>query len=211
MFAKKNPKCIRQWTFIFIIVMLSLCWFIPVLAGATEGGNSPQAVFKAAQAAGAKKDFNTLTKLTAPSERSLLALGSDMAVGMFVEFYEGKKANELKKKYQEVQKKYGIKTGKKDKGETLKITKDTPQEVINKHIRKRAKKLYGHVDTAKYVPSIMGIVINLPQMAEQSFFPKGKLTNLKIDGDKATGKAGDKKISFIREGGRWYLTADFMD
>jgi len=211
MFAKMNQKCIRQWTCFFIISMLSLCWFIPVLAGETEGGDSPQAVFKAAQAAGAKRDFSTLTKLTAPSERSMLALGSDMAVGMFVEFYEGKKADELKKKYQEIQNKYGIKIENKDEGEKLKITPETSQEVINKHMRKRAKKLYGHVDTGKYVPSIMGIVINMPEMAEQSFFPQEKLSDLKIVGDKATGKAGKKSISFIREGGRWYLTADFID
>ena len=83
--------------------------------------------------------------------------------------------------------------------------------MIDEHLLKRAKKLYGHVDVEKYVPELMGILINMPEMAEQSFFPQEKLSDLKIDGDKATGKAGEKSISFIREGGRWYLTADFMD
>ena len=209
MFAEMYQKRIRQWTSFFIITMFSLCWFIPVLAGETGGGDSPQAVFKAAQAAGAKRDFSTLTKLTAPSERPLLALGADMSVGMFVEFYEGGKADELKKKYQEIHNKYGIKT--ENKGKKLKITPETSQEEIDKHIRKRAKKLYGHVDTAKYVSSLMGLVVNMPEMSKQSFFPQEKLSDLKIDGDKATGKAGEKSVSFIREGGRWYLTAGFMD
>ena len=78
-------------------------------------------------------------------------------------------------------------------------------------MRKRAKKLYGHVDAVKYVPELMGIVINMPELAEQSFFPQEELSDLKIDGDHATGKAGEKSISFIREGDRWYLTADVMD
>ena len=78
-------------------------------------------------------------------------------------------------------------------------------------MRKRAKKLYGHVDAVKYVPDLMEIVLNMPEMADQSFFPQEKLTDLKIDGDHATGKAGEKIISFIREGDRWYLTADVMN
>ena len=210
MFEKINQKSSRLWIRFLIFSMLVL-WFIPVLAGQTEGGDSPQAVFKAAQAAGAKKDFATLAKLVAPTEHAMLAFGTDMAVGMFVEFYEGEKVEEMKKKYQEIQNKYKIKTESEDEGEKLQITQETPQEVIDEHMRKRANKLYGHVDAAKYVPDLMGIVIVMPEMAEQSFFPQEKLSDLKIDGDSAMGKAGEKSISFIREGGRWYLTADVMN
>jgi|GEM_PF-3523808 len=210
MFYKKNQKRSWQWTLFLIFSMLGLC-LTPGLAGETEGGDSPQAVFKAAQAAGAKKDFSTLAKLVAPTEQSMLAFGTDMALGMFVEFYEGEKAAELKKKYQEIQNKYGIKSKNEDEGEKLHITEETSQEVIDAHMRKRAKKLYGHVDAVKYVPDLMEIVLNMPEMADQSFFPQEKLTDLKIDGDHATGKAGEKIISFIREGDRWYLTADVMN
>ena len=205
-----NQKWFRQGQLFLFIPMLVLC-FTPLLSGQTEGGDSPEAVFKAAQAAGAKKDFSTLTKLVAPSEHAMLAFGTDMAVGMFVEFYEGEKADEMKKKYQEIQNKYKVKTGKEDEGEKLQVTEETSQEVIDAHMRKRAKKLYGHVDAVKYVPELMGIVINMPELAEQSFFPQEELSDLKIDGDHATGKAGEKSISFIREGDRWYLTADVMD
>jgi len=210
MFEKVNQKCIRKWTLFLIFSMLGLR-FTPVLAGQTEGGDSTQAVFKAAQAAGAKKDFSTLVRLVAPTEQAMLAFGTDMAVGMFVEFYEGEKVAELKKKYQEIQNKYEIKTKNEDEGEKLQITEETSQEVIDAHVRKRAKKLYGHVDAVKYVPDLMGIILNVPEMADQSFFPQEKLTDLKIDGDHATGKAGEKIISFIREGDRWYLTADVME
>jgi len=83
--------------------------------------------------------------------------------------------------------------------------------VIDAHIRKRANKLYGEVDAVKYVPDLMEIAVNMPEMAGQSFFPKEALADLKIDGDRATGKAGNKTMSFIRENGCWYLTADVMD
>ncbi len=209
MFCKMNQKRNKQWRLALICSILSLC-FTGVIAG-EKGGDSPDTVFKTAQEAGAKKDFNVLTKLVAPSEYAMLAFGTDMGVGMFIEFYEGEKAPELQKKYQEIQKRYGIKTGNEDEGEKLQINQDTPQEVIDAHMLKRAKKLYGHVDVAQYVPEIMALVIHMPEMAEQSFFPQEALTDLKIDEDKATGTAGDKALSFIREDGRWYLTADVMN
>ena len=196
---------------LFLILSMLVLGLTTVLAVETEGGDSPQAVFKAAQAAGAKKDFVTLTKLVAPSEHHMLVFGTDMGVGMFVEFYEGEKAEEMKKKYQKIQKQHKIKTEEEDEGEKLQITQDTPQEVIDGHMRKRAKRLYGHVDAVKCVPDLMGLVINMPELAEQTFFPQEELTDLKIDGDHATGNADGKTISFIREGGRWYLTADVMN
>jgi hypothetical protein len=195
----------------FLIFSLLFLLFSTVFAGDLGGGDSPQAVFKAAQAAGAERDFAVLTSLVAPSEQAMLAFGTDMAVGMFVEFYEGEKAEALKKKYQEIQDKYEIKTENEDEGEKLQITQDTPQEVIDAHMRKRATKLYGQVDAVKYVPDLMGIILNMPEMAEQSFFPQEELSELKIEGDLASGKAGDKEITFIREDDRWYLAADVMN
>jgi hypothetical protein len=201
----------RQWILFLILSVLSLRP-TAVVAGDTEGGDSPQAVFKAAQAAGAKRDYGTLVKLVAPSERPMLAFGTAMGVGMFVEFYEGEKADEMKKKYQEIQKKYRIvEANNEAEGEKLHITEETSQEVIDAHLRKRAERLYGHVNAVEYVPDIMAIVINMPEMAEQSAFPQEELSSLQIDGDLATGKAGEKTISFLRETGRWYLTADVMN
>lgn len=200
----------NNWTILLIISILCI-GASPILAGVSGGGDSPEAVFKAAQAAGAKKDFNALAKLVAPSEHAMLVFGTDMAVGMFVEFYEGEKAEAMKKKYAEIQKKYKMDTEDEDEGEKLHITQETPQEVIDEHMRKRAKKLYGHVDAVNCVPDLMGIVVNLPEMAGQSFFPQEELTDLKIDGDRATGMAGEKNISFLREEGKWYLTADVME
>ncbi|NQT24023.1 hypothetical protein HQ585_01575 [candidate division KSB1 bacterium] len=210
MIYKKNQRSIRPLAFLLIFILLGF-GLTPVLAGETEGGDSPQKVFDAAKAAGAKKDFNILAKLVAPSERPMLAFGTDMGVGMFVEFYEGEKADELKKKYQKIQDKYGVKDVVEDDSEKLQITEQTTDEEMDAHMRKRAIKRFGHVDVVNYVPDLMAIVLKMPEMADQPFFPYKKLSGLKIDGDKATGKAGEDTITFIKEGGRWYLTADTMD
>lgn len=210
MFEKMIQVSGSRWLY-FGISLIIIFWFTAATAGDSVCHKSPQSLFEIAQEAGAKKDFGTLTKLTAPTERPMLALSTDMAVGMLVAFYEGEKAPALKKKYEEIQNKYGIKKKDEDDGEKLHVTKDTPQDVIDAHIRKRANSLYGEVDAVKYVPALMEIVVNMPEMADQSFFPKEKLADLKIDGDRATGKAGNKTMSFIRENGCWYLTADVMD
>ena len=128
MLKKMNQKSINLLTLVSISSMLCL-WTVSVLAGAS---NSPQAVFKAAQKASAQKDFSALAKLVAPSEHAIMAFGTDFGVGMIVEFYEGEKAAALKKKYQKIQKKYKVKDN--DDGEKLKITQDTPKEVIDAYV-----------------------------------------------------------------------------
>jgi hypothetical protein len=204
MLSKMNQKSISLWTLVIVFFLFS----VPAFAGGKTGGDSPQAVFKAAQKAGAKKDFSTLAKLVAPSERAMLAFGADFGVDMFLSFYEGEKAAKLNKKYQKIQKKYKIKD---DDGEKLQITQNTPQEVIDAHMRKRAEKKFGHVDAVKFVPEVMGIVANMPEMAEQTFIPQGKIKDVKINGNHATGKVDGESISFIKEGGRWYLLGGILD
>ena len=208
MLANKRTEHGNFWLLLVILSLAALGVPSPA-TGETAGGDSPQAVFDLAQAAGAKKDFSALAKLVAKTEQPLYALVTDMAVGMFVELYEGEKSAEIKEKYAEIQKRHGVKeeTG----GEKLKITNDTPQEVIDAHIRKRAQAMYGQVDVEKYVPEVMSIVAGMPEMSGQAFFPQEKLTDLKIEGDRATGTAGQKKISFIRENERWFLSADVMN
>ncbi|KAA3658965.1 MAG: hypothetical protein DWQ10_10020, partial [Calditrichaeota bacterium] len=88
---------------------------------------------------------------------------------------------------------------------------DTPQEVIDAHMRKRAENKFGHVDALKFVPEVMGLVANMPEMEGQTFIPQEKLTDLKVDGNRATGKVEGGSISFIKEGGRWYLSGEILN
>ena len=198
----------RRYRILFLILASTILWISVLFAGGNDK-DSLQTIFKAAQKAGAKRDFAALTELVAPSERPMMAFGSDFGVSMFVEFYEGPKAEELKKRYQEIQDKYEIKD--EIDGEKLEITQDTPQEVIDAHMRKRAEKKYGHADLVKYIPELMTVVLDMPEMAEQAFFPQEELTDLKVEGDHASGKAGGKSITFIREDGRWFLSGNIMD
>lgn len=210
MAGKLIQPVLKQWISLVTFSLVSV-GSATLAADDAGGGDSPQAVFRAAQAAGAKKDYGALVRLVAPSERVLTAFGTDMGVGLFLEMYEGERAEELKKRYQAIQKKYGIAPDFEAGDEKLQITQDTPQEVIDAHVRKRAQRLYGHVDATEYVPDLMAIILGMPEMSEGPPFPQGEISDLRIEGDRATGKAGEKTISFIREGGQWYLTADIMN
>jgi len=192
----------------FLIFAVTVFFFTPLFA-AEKDADVIRTLFKAAQEAGKKRDFAALTELVAPSERPMMAFSSDFGVSMFVEFYEGPKAEELKKKYQQVQDKYKIKDEAED--DKLAITQDTPQEVIDAHVRKRAENRYKDVDMVKFIPELMAIILDMPEMAEQTFFPQEELSDLKIEADHATAKAGTESISFIRENERWYLTGDMME
>jgi hypothetical protein len=207
MYIKLNQKCKKHGIFLLIFA-ITVILSNPVFAGENDD-DVIRTLFKAAQEAGAKKDFAALAELVAPSERPMMAFGADFGVSMFVEFYEGPKAEELKKKYQQVQAKFKIK--EEIEGDKLEITQDTPQEVIDAHVRKRAENKYKDVDLVKYIPELMAIILNMPEMAEQAFFPQEELIDLKVEADHATAKAGEESISFVREDDRWYLTGDIIE
>jgi hypothetical protein len=195
-------------------LLVAACLPLALLALATADagdGDSPEAVFKAAQAASAKQDIAGMVRLTAPSERPMVALSSDMGVGMFVEFWEGEDSEAVKKRYADIQQKYGVDLEAEDEGEKFQIGPQTTEEEVDAHMRRRADKLYGKIDTVGYISEIMAIVLEMPEMAGRAMFPEGELGELKVEGDRATGTADGKEVRFMREDGHWYLTADAMD
>jgi hypothetical protein len=75
MLHRKNQNTL--YLALLIVFAAFFLWSVPVFAGEQETGKSPQEVFKAAQAAGAKKDYKVLVTLVAPSERPMMAFGTD--------------------------------------------------------------------------------------------------------------------------------------
>jgi hypothetical protein len=128
-----------------------------------------------------------------------------MGVDMMSEMWKGESAKKLKASYGELKKKY--KVPEPPEGDTLELGPDTPQEEIEAHIQKRADKMYAGVDVVGYVGELMGLLMAMPEMADRPIVPPGALSDLKIEGDKATGKVADQTLHFVREGGRWYLTS----
>jgi hypothetical protein len=175
---------------------------------AQEGGESPEAVLTAAQKAAGAKDAKAIVRLVAPSERAMLAFSTDLGVDMMSEMWKGDSAKNLKTSYSELKKKY--KVPEPPEGDTLELGPDTSPEEIDQHIRKRAETMYAGVDIIGYVGDLMGLVLALPEMADRPLLPEGAPTDLKVDGDKATAMLGGRTMQFVREGGRWYLSADAL-
>lgn len=175
---------------------------------AQEGAESPEALLAAAQKAATAKDAKTIVRLVAPSERVMLAFTTDMGVEMMTEMWKGDSAKNLGASYAELKTKY--KVSGPPEGDTLELGPDTSQEEIDAHIRKRAEKMYAGVDIVGYVGELMGLVMAMPEMADRPLVPAGALSDVKIEGDRATGKVGDQTLQFVREGGRWFLSAQLL-
>jgi hypothetical protein len=192
-----------------LIAAVTLGMFALVLPlAAQEGGESPEAVLTAAQKAAGAKDAKAIVRLVAPSERAMLAFSTDLGVDMMSEMWKGDSAKSLKTSYSELKKKY--KVSEPPEGDALELGPDTSPEEIDQHIRKRAETMYAGVDIIGYVGDLMGLVLALPEMADRPLLPEGAPTDLKVDGDKATAMLGERTMQFVREGGRWYLSADAL-
>jgi hypothetical protein len=178
----------------------------PLLA--QDGAETPEALVAAAQKAATAKDARAIVRLVAPSERAMLAFVTDMGVELMSEMWKGESASKLKASYGELKKKY--KVSDLPEGDTLELGPDTSQEEIDAHVRERAEKMYASTDVVAYVGDLMGLVMAMPEMADRHVVPPGALSDVKIEGDRATGKIGDRTLEFQREGGRWYLTAQLM-
>jgi hypothetical protein len=178
----------------------------PLLA--QDGGDSPAAVYAAAQKAAAQKDVSGIVRLVAPSERAMLAFSTDMGVSMVAEMWKGESAEKVKTRYAELRKKYKVPDDVE--GEELQVGPDTPQAEIDVHIQKRAEKMFAGVDVVGYVGEIMALVLEMPEMAGRPLMPPEELADLKVEGDKARAKAGEREMSFVKEGGRWYLSSDVI-
>jgi hypothetical protein len=192
-----------------LIAALTVGTFALVLPlAAQDGGESPEAVFTAAQKAASAKDAKAIVRLVAPSERVMLAFSTDLGVDMMSEMWKGDTAKNLKTSYSELKKKY--KVPEPPEGDMLELGPDTSQEEIDQHIRKRAETMYAGVDLVGYVGDLMGLVLALPEMADRPLLPEGALSDLNVDGDKATAVIGEQPLQFVREGGRWYLSAQTL-
>ena len=191
--------------------LLALAVATAVLASplaAQDGTESPEALLAAAQKASTAKDAASIVRLVAPSERVMLAFSTDLGVDMMSEMWKGESAEKLKKSYAEIKKKYKVPDPPED--DTLELGPDTSQDEIDQHIRKRAEKMYAGVDLVGYVGELMGLVLAMPEMADRPLVPQGTATDVTIDGDTATAKVGEQVLQFVREGGRWYLSAQLV-
>jgi len=192
--------------------------------GAAAGGaESPPALVAQAKSLLEKGDMRGVVGLIAPQDRPLMSVGllmfSKMApllMGGLGEAFGGVTGGEAKAKMAEQMKpfneamaatlsKHGLGDVDLDKmGADLR--KGTP-EAAAAWIQEKAPDL----DHAAFVADVLTAVSKLGDKAasasKQGFERlKGKLEDMKIDGDHATGTLGGKPGEFVRVAGRWYFS-----
>ena len=176
-----------------------------VLPLPTQASDSPEAAFEGVRKAVKAGDYEAIVDLVAPSERVLMAFSLDMGVDMAVSFWEGDEAKAAQETYAALKKKHKVKSA--DDGPELAIDSNTSQEEIDAHMMRRAEAMFDGVDLKAYISGLLGFFLKSPMMEGQELFPSVDLTDLQIDGDRASAQAGDAKIDFLREDGRWYLAS----
>jgi hypothetical protein len=134
--------------------------------------------------------------------------GSEMTAEQKAEMEKGKaeakaKTAELRGRYEAILQKHGL----KDRMEAMQAegegneTGGSPEEAIGK--------LLAGVDERALVVDLMGFMSALGESQGQGdkkpFSLPAEVTDYKIEGDRATAKAGDETVEFVKVDGRWYF------
>ena len=209
----------------------------PAAHGA-DGGETPQAVVERMKKAGESKNFAEAVSCLSPKARqemsAALYLGATMMVafsqmgsqmggammegmaGMGGEVSEADKAKAkaemeksqkelavLAEKYNTIMQKYGLPVMPKE-GEAQ------PAELTKEEMDKK----FAGLDHRAFVAETMALLDSMPGAKKEEGSPfelkDATLTDLKIDGDKATATLGGQPVSFVQVDGRWFLDMDMM-
>ena len=188
----------------------------PAAPKTVEGGDSPEDVVKRAQAAATAKDAGALIRLLEPAERPTLCAGMVMMPKM-LEGMKGMMAGmaggeDPKAKaalagiealigdLEAVNTKHAVKTPELDP------TKPPDEAVLRQAFEK--------VDVAAYLTDIFATMEKhkdaMPGKQGGPFDDMGKkmggeITDLKVEGDRATAKIAGGAAEFVRADGRWFI------
>lgn len=236
--ARKAARKVRPGTSWLVIGCLLLAATVPVFAEA-PGAESPEALVERMKRAGENEDFGEMMACLAPEGRIKMAsmmylmatmmvgfsmmgvemgseMGESMAEGMGGELTAEQKAEmeaqkqkalaevaELRDAYNAMVSKYGL----------PQITED--EEPADPDL----DAIFEEIDQAAFLEDIMAFLDSMPGDEEASPAEEGApwdfgdatLTDLKIEGDTATGTIGGEEVTFVRIDGRWYFDAEFVD
>jgi hypothetical protein len=238
--ACKAAGKVRPGTSWLVVGCLVLAVSAPVFAEA-PGAESPEALVERMKRAGETEDFGEMMACLAPEGRIKMAsmmylmatmmvgfsmmgaemgsgMGEAMAEGMGEELTDEQKADmeaqkkkalaqvaEIRESYNAMVAKYGL-PELTEEGEAP----DTDLEAV-----------FRDIDHAAFFKDVMAFLDSMPGDEEEETSPAEEgapwdfgdatLTDLKIEGDTATGKVGDEEVTFVRIDGRWYFDADFVE
>ena len=175
----------------------------PVRVG---GGSSPEDVFLRARAAARDDDVSELLRLLAPDAQAelclMMYLGTRMMIAMTgrtPERAEG--AEQANRDLRALMKKNGA----------TELDPSAPVPDLNDRVLRRAaaREMFGGVDFPTFFTDLQAIAERLGStgggMRLKQNSIDGELTDLTLEGDRATGKVGDRTHLFVRVDGRWYV------
>ena len=174
--------------------------FFAWAAKVPEGADSPQALADRLVAAAKKTDGYELAACTVPDDRTgvagSLVFTTTMMVGAMgndeASRADGKK---FRAELDAIFKKYGVDKNIKD-----------PQAVLRKDGEPDYSALVKGADTVALSGDLMKFMRDLPGIAgEGPFAAYTRISNVKVDGDKATATGADGPLEFVKLGGRWYV------
>lgn len=201
------------------------------------GADSPQAVVARLEKASQTNDFAEVAACVTPEDRKELAMGLLVGTTMMVAFSqmggemagsmaegmtEGMTGQEMSAKDKaelEKQKKKAAEEAKKvetkfravlEKNGLSEFFSEDPAAESKPGDQEKAMAALDKADQVALIGDLMGLLESLGENQAKEKKPvelPGKVTDYKIQGDKATAKAGDETVEFLKIGGRWYLKA----
>jgi hypothetical protein len=207
----------------------------PALAASRPlGAESPEALARRLTAAAEAGDFGEIAACLEPATRAEMALGMVAGVGMMVSFMQmgagmaGGMAEGMGEALsgQELtpEQKAEIEKARKETEEKMAGLQKRFEAVLAKHglselaagapmpgeasAEEAAKRLQG-VDQVALLEELVAVMGELSPENKDSMKPSrdlyGEITDLKVEGDKASARSGQHTVSMIKLDGRWYL------
>lgn len=229
---------VRSGTVWLVVGCLVLAVSAPAFAEA-PGAESPEALVERMKRAGENEDFGEMMACLEPEGRAEMAsmmylmatmmvgfsmmgaemgseMGESMAEGMGQELTAEEKAEmeaqkqkalaevaKLRDSYNAMVAKYGL----------PELTEEGEPPDMD------VEALFREIDQAAFIEDVMAFLDSMPGDEEESSpaeegapwaLGDATLTDLKIEGDTATGTIGGEEVTFVRIDGRWYFDAEFV-
>jgi hypothetical protein len=168
---------------------------------ADGGAETPEAVFAAVRTALAEGDIAGVLSNVAPSQRKGAALMMFVGATFAIAFDENAEA--LDKGLEKILKKHGLEALlEDDAGPSLDADEDA--------LQRAGAELFAGKDEVAFVRDLFGFLAdNKVGGMKQGGNLDAPLTDLKVEGDRATATWGGEPVLMVREDGRWYIDQAF--
>jgi hypothetical protein len=182
------------------VFLLSLVASFVWGAKVPEGADSAQALADRLVTAAKNTDGYELAACTVPDDRNAIAgtlvFTTTMTVGSMgndeARRAEGKK---YRAELDAIFKKYGVDKNIKD-----------PEAILRKDGEANYSALVKGADTIAVSGDLMKFMKDLPGVAgDGPFAAYTRISNIKVEGDRATATGADGPLEFVKVGGRWYV------